>query len=119
MKTKAKQALFLVIMVVFIMAVVGHNFYRYFIIKNYIVHAFIECDPVKDSCFQADPDIADPAFQTKPYAKVEMLSTNAPSCLEEHTCIEFFCSTNDTMCTITYCSEDSKNDGESCTKLTQ
>jgi hypothetical protein len=112
-----KKSLFPVLLGGFMLIIVGNNFYRYYIIKNYSVHVFVKCDPEKHSCFTADPDTADPAFQNKFYAKVEMLSTNAPACLEEHTCEDFSCDELAGPCNIEYCSSDTISDGENCVGL--
>jgi hypothetical protein len=50
---------------------------------------------------------------SSPYKRVEILKSDAPSCLEEHTCDSFSCSGIEN-CSITLCSEDELEDGEKC-----
>lgn len=119
MNIKNKNLIFLITITILIMVVIGHNFYRYFVAKDYIVHAFIECNPINHSCFKADNETSSPVFKTNPYAKVEILSINAPPCLEEHTCRNFSCESKDGSCHIIYCSENSVEEGENCVELKQ
>lgn len=113
-KNKYGTIIFLVILGVFVLIVAGHNFERYHVASDYPLHVFTNCDSTKNSCFGADPDIGDPTFQSGTYEKVEMIASGAPHCLDEHTCTDFTCD-GIADCQITYCSEETIEDGESCT----
>jgi len=117
MNKKSEPISFFILLAAAVLMIIGHNFWRYYAVRDFRVHAFIQCNPKEQKCFVANPDIADPAFQSNPYAKVDMLATNAPPCLEEHTCSNFSCEHVLGACTISYCSDTSKEDGEECVGL--
>jgi len=104
---------FLLLLVVIVGIIAGHNSLRYYLNKGYPIHAVIACNPTMHTCFVADPATADPAYQTEPYAKVVIDNANAPKCLDEHTCTDFSC-IGITGCSIEYCSASTTEDGESC-----
>lgn len=113
--SKTKNVIpYLFLIVFFVLIIAVYNFMHYYVFKNYTVQVYTACDTSKHSCFVADPDIADPTFQSVPYSKVEMTASNIPSCLEEHTCSDFTCDNIVGACFVTYCSELNKEDGETC-----
>jgi len=116
MNKKYQTVTFLVLFSALIIILVAYNFRRYYIAKDYSIYAFTACDPAQHSCFQADPDTADPTFQSGYYAKVEMEAVYAPACLDEHTCENFSCD-NIASCKITYCSSDTIEPGETCSSI--
>lgn len=116
MNKRYESVTFLISLGALVAIIAGHNFERYHIFKDYPVHVFTACDTSIHSCFEADPATADPTFQTGPYAKVEMNAKYAPSCLDEHTCSNFTCDGIVGICQVIYCSADSKETGESCSK---
>ena len=75
----------------------------------------IACDPTEKSCFVSDCSVDnDPECDVSPYMKVEINAHQAPKCLEEHTCEAFVCTEELESCSITYCSEDTIEEGEIC-----
>jgi hypothetical protein len=114
MNDKYKPTNFLIFITFIVFFVIGHNFIRYYIEKDYPVQAFSMCDATVHNCFNADPDIADPTFQTGPYSKVNITARSAPSCLDEHSCNDFTCKDISGFCKVLYCSNDIKEEGESC-----
>lgn len=106
-------AAFLCLLGIIVVVIAGHNFERYYLAKDYPLHVFTACDPISHSCFIADEATADPTFQNGPYEKVEIGAAHAPSCLGEHTCSNFSCD-GISACSVTYCSESSKEEGETC-----
>lgn len=114
MNKEFRSTTFFTVLCIFILAIAGHNFVRYHILKDYPVSTFTECDPEKHNCFLADIDTSDPTFQTGPYAKVEVNAAYAPSCLDEHTCSNFSCDGIAGFCDVKYCTEDSVDEGETC-----
>lgn len=75
------------------------------------------CNPEIEKCFVSDCSSEDdPECDLTPYKKVEILAKEAPSCLEEHSCESFGCN-QIKSCSITYCDNKSKEEGEICTNL--
>lgn len=107
------SVVFLLLVTVAVLVIVGHNFYRYYIDRNYVITAITACDP-SAPCFQMDSENADPNFQIPLYSKVEVDAADAPHCLDEHACTDFSCAGARHTCMITYCSADTTDDGESC-----
>ena len=121
MNKKSSPTIFLIFIGIFIALVIGQNFRRYHIIKNYSLNVFTSCDVEKHNCFQVASGTVDLLpFQVGQYAKVEIIATYAPVCLDEHTCSDFSCDgIIDSACRITYCSEDTKEEGEICSNESQ
>ena len=113
---KHRNSYFLTFLVVAVLIVIGYRFERYYIARDYVLNVFTQCDTTIHSCFTADQNTADPAFQSVPYEKVTIVAHDVPSCLEEHSCTDFSC-TGIPSCKITYCSNDVLGDGESCTTI--
>ena len=97
-----------------IVVVIGYRYYQYIIQKNFILEVNTICNPQIENCFDAIDDLS---FGQNPYEKVSVLAKYAPKCLEEHNCEGFSCQAGlDTnFCLITYCSDETKVDGEECT----
>ena len=114
MTKKMEMTAFLVFLAVAVLVIGGHSFYRYYIVKGYPLHVFSACDPASHDCFVADPATADPTFQAGPYEKIEINAGVAPKCLDEHTCTDFSCTGIQGSCQVTFCSDSTKEDGESC-----
>lgn len=92
----------------------GYRYYQYEIKKNFIIKLNTICDPNISNCFTAESE--DINFGQDPYEKVSIVAKYAPVCLEEHICDHFLCPPDlvTSKCVITYCSEDTISDGESC-----
>lgn len=114
MHKSAHTVVFLICTGILVLIVGIHNFTRYYIMRDYPLNVFSSCDPAMHSCFIANPDTADPTFQTEPYEKVAVDAAHAPSCLDEHTCSNFTCEGVGGTCEVTYCSADTVEEGESC-----
>jgi hypothetical protein len=106
--------IYLIFISIFVLVVIGYNFVHYYIIRNYPVQVFTACNPIQHNCFVADPNTADPTFQATLYSKVKITALYAPSCLEEHTCSDFTCDGIMGACVVKYCSETTREDGETC-----
>jgi hypothetical protein len=105
-----------IVFILIILIVGGYRYYQYINEKNFILEVNTICDSQTESCFDASEDLS---FGQNPYEKVSILAKYAPKCLEEHTCDSFSCSAGLTanQCEVTYCSDDTKVDGEECTGL--
>jgi len=91
-----------------------YRFEQYMVNKNFVIDVNTLCDPSTENCFDSTNDLS---FGQNPYKKVEIIARYAPKCLEEHTCESFVCPdnlNNPNDCIITYCSAETKVDGESC-----
>lgn len=103
------------LLIIFLLVILGIFAYRYdqYLLKqNYLIDAQVPCDPSQEQCFAVDCSDDDPECDTTPYKKVEMLAAEAPACLVEEGCEAFSCSTE--SCQITFCSDDTLEDGEVC-----
>ena len=90
------------------------NFVRYFVFKDFELYTFTACNPDTHSCFLTDPKFNGFSFYSEPYVKVEIAAAIAPSCLDEHTCVDFSCTDTGDMCVVTYCAEEFLEEGEIC-----
>ena len=81
--------------------------------RNFILEINTICDSKANGCFSATDYLS---YGQNPYEKVTVTARYAPVCLEEHNCDSFSCPEvlqKDSICEITYCSNDNKDDGES------
>lgn len=106
--------MFFIALILIVLAIAGFRFKDYYIDRNYILSVYTNCDASVNNCFVADPEFADQGFQAGAYEKVEITARYAPACLEEHTCQDFSCNQFPDNCSVTYCSDDSIEEGEAC-----
>jgi hypothetical protein len=99
-----------VIVILGFACIAGYRYKDYVIDRNFVLSVNTICDPSSELCF--DP-VTDYSFNDFPYKKVEIIAKNAPPCLEEHMCESFSCDNID-GCTVIYCSEETKWEGELC-----
>jgi hypothetical protein len=105
---------FIAVFIVIFLFVGGYRYYQYILEKNFILEIDTVCDSNTEKCFSPSTDMS---FLDAPYKKVKIIASLAPKCLEEHNCETFYCPTGmeDTnKCQITYCSNETKIDGEEC-----
>lgn len=112
----SRSTLTLIVFVLAIATIVGYRYDQYVVQRDYLVDAAAPCDAAQQTCFVADCSSQEDAeCDTTPYEKVELPGRLAPSCLLENSCEAFDCSTaND--CSVTYCTPDGAEDGETCTQ---
>lgn len=107
-----------ILVAIVLLAIAGTIWQRYdqYVLKgNFYLEAYASCDPATEMCFVADcPPEEDLECDASPYKKIEMVEREAPKCLEEHTCDTFSCPANSGNCSVTYCSEDTLDEGEVC-----
>ena len=95
--------------------IVWYRYDQYVIAGNFILHADTACDPQKHSCFVLDCIPGEtPDCEIMPYQKVDIIANQAPTCLAEHLCTDFSCAESQD-CSITYCSNETLEEGEVCT----
>jgi hypothetical protein len=91
----------------------AYRYEEYLVKRNFIMVANVPCDPSTEACFALDCDPGDAECEATPYKKAEILASEAPACVEEHTCESFSCD-GASSCSVTYCAEDTLEDGELC-----
>jgi len=116
MTERLKVIIYVAGIVFFITLVVMASFTRYFVLKDYQLVTFTECNTDTHSCFTNDPNFDGFSFYSVPYAKVNIYAPDAPACLDEHTCQGFSCDNRGEDCLVIYCSEDNLDEGEICTE---
>lgn len=103
-----------IIVFALVLLVAGYRYQQYVIERNFVIHVNAPCDGRQAKCFVSDcspeDDLSCPAG---PYKKVDVLSSIAPACLQEHTCEQFVCA-GLAGCEETFCSEDIVDAGETC-----
>lgn len=87
------------------------RYYEYVVNKDFYVYATTTCDPTLRECFVYE--CLEEDCEEVPYAKVDILASEAPQCLLENSCEVFSCNGR-TSCEITYCSEEHLEEGEIC-----
>lgn len=105
---------FFALVIICISLIVGYRFHQYMVERNFVIEVNTTCDSKVENCFSASEDLS---FGQNPYKKVKIIAHYAPKCLEEHNCESFTCPNdvgNSSECEITYCSNDTKVDGEEC-----
>lgn len=109
--TKSAKIFIFFILILFLV-VAGERYLEYIHNKNFEILVNTSCQLGEQGCFVADCEAGPDCDQT-PYKKVSILAKEAPKCLGEHTCENFTCSGLES-CEITYCSEETLEDGEKC-----
>lgn len=105
---------FLSLVFILFLVLTGYRYYQYMIERNFTLDINTICDSKVNSCFSASEDLS---YGQNPYEKVAVTARYAPVCLEEHNCDSFSCPSvlvKNSVCEITYCSDDTKEDGEEC-----
>lgn len=97
-----------------ILVIIGVRYNDYEMRRNFFLDVNTSCDAGSQNCFVSDcsPD-SDPGCPPGPYEKIHISAKDAPGCLEEHACTDFSCGSIES-CSVTYCSDDALEDGESC-----
>ena len=105
----------LMVFALIVLVVVGYRYKDYILDNNFLLDVHAECGSNEGTCFSPNcSEEGELGCDSVPYKKVEILASEAPKCLEEHACKNFFCSIDQASCNITYCSEESLEEGEEC-----
>jgi hypothetical protein len=100
-----------------VLVIVGYRYQQYVINRNFTLLVNTVCDSQTEKCFVMDCVEGEEGCDKTPYKKVELVAKDAPQCLEEHTCTSFSCGKLEN-CTVSYCTEDTLEDGEVCASTT-
>lgn len=102
--------IWLTLLVSFISASVA--FYKFYIVRDYIVLANVPCDSTLHSCFVGDGDNT-----PQSYEEISKVANTIPACNGwQDQCPELTCDQGSFGCTITYCQLGT---GDSCSGPTQ
>ncbi len=95
-------------------ASIGTSFYKYVITKNYQIFAEIPCDPTLDNCFVREEEDGTVSH----LFKLSRQASNIPLCdpNKEENCQALTCQPNEKNCTISSCSKEELQEGESCSR---
>ena len=112
MKSNTKKEIVLIIAILFI--IIGFRYEQYVVERNFMLDVNVNCIEGEKGCFVADCDPADSEdCDTTHYKKVSILASEAPKCLEEHSCEAFSCSGLHN-CAVVLCNDESLEEGEVC-----
>lgn len=114
MNQKNNLSYFIAVIILIILLIGSYRYYQYMVERNFVIEVNTICDPQKDTCFSATDDLS---YGQNPYEKLTLTARYVSQCLEEHTCNSFSCPRvleKSSICEVTYCSDDTKIDGEEC-----
>ena len=114
MQQIANAKYILIVIIGALAVVIGFRYEEYVVRREFTLLVNAPCDPSVHICFVSDcSPKEDPGCYVGPYEKVEILSREAPVCLEERACSSFTCDSYK-QCSISFCDESSLENGESC-----
>jgi hypothetical protein len=117
MKGSLRFPVVLPIFGILILAVIGFRYQEYVLYRHFPMTVYAPCNALEEKCFVSscspEEDIGCPIG---PYKKIFIQNSDAPHCLENHSCDSFSCD-GIASCETTYCGDDSVEDGESCSNL--
>ncbi len=116
-----KSKIFFVVFFLLIAGSIGAAYYRYFVVRDYMITAQAECDPYTEACFVAvcDPSAAectgDPEEDTSYYKEISRNARHIPLCdPTDEGCTALICPEGEEDCTVTLCDVDTVSDGAVC-----
>jgi hypothetical protein len=112
MNSNTKKEIVLIIAILAI--IIGFRYQQYMVQRNFTLDVNVACVAGEQGCFAMDcsPEESEDC-DTATYKKVNILASEAPQCLEEHSCEAFSC-TGLANCSIILCDDESIEDGEMC-----
>jgi hypothetical protein len=116
-----KSKIFFVVFFLLIVGAIGVTYYRYFIVRDYMIEAQASCDPFTEACFvyvcdpEAEECTGDPDQDTSYYKNISRNAKNIPLCnpLDED-CDALTCPPGEANCTLTLCDPDTVPEGVVC-----
>ena len=110
-----------ILFLVFFLVLAGSIFltyYRYMVVRDYIIEAEVSCDPMVESCFVyvCDPEsgeecTGDPEQDTSYYKLLHRNAKNIPLCdPEEADCLAAVCQPGEADCQVTLCDSTGAED---------
>jgi len=111
---KNVPTILLALSILIILGIVWYRYDQYVVQRNFITYAAVPCSEEEGTCFVMDCSPEEEGCDLTPYKKVEVLASEAPKCVEEHTCEAFACPAGSTTCSETFCEDETLEDGEIC-----
>ncbi|MCW1888632.1 MAG: hypothetical protein KIH67_003715 [Candidatus Moranbacteria bacterium] len=88
------------------------SFYKFYIVRDYMVYGHTECDPSENTCFVYECDVAsedctgDPEEDTEYYALIQKNASQIPTCdPHKEECEPLACASDEADCEVTFCDE--------------
>jgi hypothetical protein len=110
MDTKSK--ILLVALLLLIVGSVGTAYYRYMVVRDYVVEMQTDCDPMSEACFiyVCDPEVEEcsgnPEEDTWYYKMFRRNAANIPICdPSEEGCEAYVCAEEEQDCEVILCDE--------------
>lgn len=124
-KTDMRSKVLLAVFGTAIILSVGVSFYRYMVVRDYIIEAQVDCDPTAEACFvyECDPESEDPEAMCTGspeediwyYRIIHKNAMNISACDDQNqeACASLTCAENEKECGYTFC-EEGNADGVRC-----
>ena len=113
-----------ILILIFALVIVSTFLWKYHTIlqkHDFIIDTHIACDSSVNVCFTTVCDVESGEDCTDAvYAKLQKRAIDIPLCDKfKDNCPELTCAIGEPDCSITYCSDESLDDGESCVGLNE
>jgi hypothetical protein len=116
-----KSKIFFVVFSLLIVGSIAATYYRYFIVRDYMIEAQADCDPSSEACFVTvcDPESeecsGDPEQDTTYYAVIHRNARNIPLCdPSDEGCDALVCPEGEADCSIDFCDPQTVPEGTVC-----
>ena len=118
-----KSKIFFVVFFLLIVGSVAVTYYRYFIVRDYMITAQADCDPYTEACFvvvcdptaEVDECTGNPEHDTSYYQEISRNARNIPLCdPADESCEALTCPAGEADCTVTFCDTDTVSEGVVC-----
>ncbi len=116
-----KSKVFFIVFFLLVVGAVGATYFRYFMVRDYMIEAQASCDPYTEACFvhSCDSDTedctGDPEEDTSYYSIIHRNAQYMPICdPADENCDALTCPPGEAQCTITLCNDETVTDGDSC-----
>lgn len=109
-----KSKILLSVVTILIVAVVGIEFNRIVVQKNYQIIDWVDCDPQSNSCFVYEDE---ETGEVTNYAVISKKASTIFACNPAtQTCDELMCEEGELDCEISFCTPADAEAGESCSE---
>lgn len=117
-----KSKIFLALFSILIITSVAITYYRYIVLRDYIIEAQAVCDPYAEACFTHICDsaageecVGDIEKDTTYYKLIRRNAKNIPSCdPKTEGCNALTCPAGEADCTFILCDSAQVDDGDKC-----
>ena len=116
-----KSKIFFLVFFLLIVGSIGVTYYRYVVVRDYMIQAEAPCDPYTEQCFVytcdpvAEECSGDPAEDTSYYKMITRNAKNIPLCdPNDEDCDALTCPEGEADCILTLCDSTTAAEGEVC-----